>query len=357
MGMGGGATQCAGARGPPEVCGRQPAPSEAERMSRMPTRAEKVEGGIWGCLVADACGVPYEFHRPEEIPSAPLIDFVPPPGFTRAHAGTPPGTWSDDGAQVLCLLASLLHHNRLDLDDLGRRLVNWNDHGYMAVDGRVFDVGVQTGRALLALRRGVPPHEAGPADEYANGNGSLMRVLPLAIWHRGTDEELVVDAHRQSLVTHGHVRSQVCCALYCLWARRTLDGAQDPWASATAALREAYAAGAEGAPFLAELEFNVRPDEPAGGQGSGYVVDCLRSARWAVAQGDFEAVVKAAISLGHDTDTTACVAGGIAGLRDGVGAIPERWLRALRGREEVEPLVAVLRVLRGEAGHGGRSAQ
>jgi ADP-ribosyl-[dinitrogen reductase] hydrolase len=79
--------------------------------------------------------------------------------------------------------------------------------------------------------------QAGPADEQANGNGSLMRVLPLALWHGGADAALVADAQRQSLATHGHVRSQVCCALYCLWARRTLQEAPEPWHAALATLR------------------------------------------------------------------------------------------------------------------------
>ena len=84
------------------------------------------------------------------------------------------------------------------------------------------------------------------------------------------------------------------------------------------------------------------PDLPPGGTGSGYVVDCLRSALGAVQAGPYERVVKAAIALGNDTDTTACVAGGIAGVRDGVGAIPERWLSRLRGRDLVDPLLAKL---------------
>ena len=131
-----------------------------------------------------------------------------PAGFRRAHAGTPPGTWSDDGAQALALLSSLLDRGRLDPEDLGRRLLEWYDLGRFAVDRRVFDVGIQTGTALRALREGTPALEAGPAEERTNGNGSLMRVLPLALWHLGSDAELVADARLQSRVTHGHLRSQ-----------------------------------------------------------------------------------------------------------------------------------------------------
>jgi ADP-ribosylglycohydrolase len=305
----------------------------------MPTLRERIEGGLLGLLVGDALGVPYEFHEPSEIPSFPEIEMVPPAGFRRAHARVPPGTWSDDGAQALILLSSLLDQGRLDLDDFGRLLVDWYDDGFLAVDGTVFDVGIQTAQAIRRLRDGAKAAEAGRTDEQANGNGSLMRVLPLALWHEGADTDLVADAHRQSIVTHGHLRSQVCCALYCLWARRTLEGAGDPWREAVSALRAIYGPDS---PETAELEWGMRPDLPPGGTGSGYVVDCLRSALWAVGAGGYEAVVKAAISLGRDTDTTACLAGGIAGLRDGVEAIPARWREGLRGRDLADPLLGQL---------------
>lgn len=302
----------------------------------MPDLAERLAGGLYGLLIGDALGVPYEFHPPQQLPPLAQLEMTPPPDFARAHASVPPGTWSDDGAQALALLASLLEHGSLNLADFAARLVAWYQNGYLAVDNRVFDVGIQTSTAIRRLQGGTPAPMAGPSEERANGNGSLMRVLPLSLWHRGPDEALVYDAQQQSLVTHGHLRSQVCCALYCLWARRVLQEAAEPWAAAVAALRAIYAPSS---PESAELEGVIRPDDPPIGQGSGYVVDSLHSARWAVEAGSYEQVVKAAISLGHDTDTTACIAGGIAGLRDGLAALSERWYTALRGQELVEPLL------------------
>jgi ADP-ribosylglycohydrolase len=161
-------------------------------------------------------------------------------------------------------------------------------------------------------------------------------VLPLALWHRGPDAELVADARNQSRVTHGHLRSQLCCALYCLWARRVLHEHPEPWADAVTTLRQLYSGAAD---ETAELDEEIRPNTPPGRPGSGYVVDCLLSARIAVAAGGYEAAVKAAILMGDDTDTTACVAGGIAGLRDGIAAIPERWRRDLRGQAIYQPLL------------------
>jgi ADP-ribosylglycohydrolase len=305
----------------------------------MVTRRARIEGGLVGLLVGDALGVPYEFHAATAIPPHDAIEMQPPAGFRRAHVGVPPGTWSDDGAQALCLLASLLHHDRLDVDDFARLLRNWYDVGYCAVDGEVFDVGVQTGRALAALRAGTAALDAGPRGEYDNGNGSLMRVLPLALWHRGDDGELVRDAMLSSRPTHGHLRAQLCCALYCLWARRLLDGGSDAgaWDDAAATLAALVDAEARD-----ELLQQIKPSRAPGGGGSGYVVDSLHSARGVLGAGSYEGVVRAAIALGNDTDTTACIAGGIAGIRDGIDAIPPRWRGALRGGEILAPLVEAL---------------
>ncbi|HVH42438.1 MAG TPA: ADP-ribosylglycohydrolase family protein [Labilithrix sp.] len=298
---------------------------------------DRLAGGLFGLLVGDALGVPYEFTHPDEIPERRLIEMSPPSDFHRSHRNVPPGTWSDDGAQALCLLESLLERDRFDLDDFSKRLVAWYERGHMAVDGRVFDVGVQTSTALRALMAGLSPLEAGPAEERHNGNGSLMRVLPLALWHRGPDEELVHDAYLQSHVTHAHARSRVCCALYCLWARRTLTNHAAPWDDAVATIRRIIEPDSVEAEAL---EFHIRPDDrELVGEGSGYVVDTLRSARMVLEAGSYEASVRAAIALGNDTDTTACVAGGIVGLRDGYEAIPQRWREALRGRELAAPLL------------------
>jgi ADP-ribosylglycohydrolase len=299
----------------------------------MRDRSERILGGLYGLLVGDALSVPYEFHPASAIPESEAIELAPPPGFRRSHPQVPPGYWSDDGAQALCLLASLLYREMLDLEDFGRRLLNWRNFGYLAAGGLVFDIGIQTSRALDALEDGEPAEKSGPAGERDNGNGSLMRVLPLALWHRGGDEELFRDAGLQSLVTHGHPRSRLCCGLYCLWARRTLERHPDPWSAAVSRVRELTDSDPAA---REELESFILPDAEA--TGSGYVVDCLRSARIALQEKTFERVVKRAVRFGNDTDTTAAVAGGIAGLRHGLSGIPRRWIQGLASREIVEPL-------------------
>ena len=283
---------------------------------------------LWGC--------PTNFKMRKSCRQIAEIEIIPPGGFRRSHTNTPPGTWSDDGAQALCLLISLLDCGKLDPDDLGQRFVTWYQSGYMAIDNHVFDVGVHTSQVLQAIAAGMPVLDAGAMGQDARGNGSLMRSLPLALWHQGHDAELVEDAHLQSRVTHGDAYCQVCCALYCLWARHLLEGTKTPWIVATQSLRQIYQSNPT---FLDILDWAIRPDYPAKGEGSGYVVDALQSARMVMGQGRYEQVVKAAVALGDDTDTTACIAGGVAGIRDGVGAIPTRWLEQLRGQEIVLPLL------------------
>jgi ADP-ribosyl-[dinitrogen reductase] hydrolase len=306
----------------------------------MPTREQRIEGGIIGLLVGDALGVPYEFKSPSQLPADADVEFEPPAGFRRSHAGVPAGTWSDDGAQALCLLESLLERGEFDPQDFGRRMLDWLDKGHLAVDGRVFDVGIQTSLALRGMRSGgfhLPPTST---DASTNGNGALMRVLPLALWSRGSDAELLHHARLSSRVTHPHLRSQLCCGLYCLWIRRELAGAPDAWSEAVQRLRALIHDDADA---RTELEAEIQPDGAPDRAGSGYVVDTLRSARLLLEHSDYERIVKAAVGMGHDTDTTAAVAGGAAGVRAGIDGIPKRWREALRGRELLEPLLVRLR--------------
>ena len=305
------------------------------------TKQDQLKGAIYGLLVGDAVGVSYEFLLAEQLPAYDQIEMLPPNNFAKTYPHIPVGTWSDDGAQALCLLDSLLYKNKMDTEDFMKRICNWYQCGYMAVDFQVFDVGVQTAEAIRNYLSGVPLLQVANNDVLANGNGSLMRVLPLAIWHQGSDIQLIEDAYAQSHVTHAHLRSKVCCALYCLWARSILNGLdiEAAWSDAVTKLR-AYLK--DKPDDLEQLEYYIRPDELEKGTGSGYVVDCLKSARYALKQTTYQDVIKTAIAFGRDTDTTACVAGGIAGLYFGFDSIPESWLAQLRAKDLVEPLLVKL---------------
>lgn len=311
---------------------------------------ERIAGGLYGLLVGDALGVPYEFYEANELPVYEKIEMTPPAGFQKTYPRIAAGTWSDDGAQALCLMDSLLKQGKFSLKAYSDALLAWYEEGFWAVGGVVFDVGIQTADALNAYKRGIPATDCGLMNPEGKGNGALMRVLPLALWHfvqEDTDlekrsRELVRDAHSQCQITHGHLCNQVCCALYCLAAQGLLEGkeAREAIQEGVCALRSIYREQPE---YERELEWSVRPDIPWEGRGTGYVVDCLRSAFMILEQAsDYEDAIKRAVLLGNDTDTTACVTGGLAGIRYGLRKIPERWLNALKEREKVEDLLAQL---------------
>lgn len=300
--------------------------------------AERLEGAIWGHLVGDALGVPYEFRAPSEVGG---VTFGAPGGHRQ-----PPGTWSDDGALMLALLDSLLAEDgapggptvRFDLADQASRILAWHERSAYTPDGDPpFDIGHATRAAISALQRGVPPEASGSTLADSMGNGSLMRVLPIPLAGRGeSDSTLVAWAATASAVTHGAPLARAACALYVLLARRLLVDGADPGAAlagATESLRN-EAAGTTLEDGLRELLAWRRCT------GSGHVADAFWSAWQAFADAaSYEEAVVRAVRLGHDTDTTAAIAGGLAGIRWRIGGIPPAWLASMRGREVAGPLV------------------
>lgn len=170
---------------------------------------ERVLGGAWGAIVGDALGVPVEFTDREERKKHPVTDMR---GY-GSHDQSP-GTWSDDSALALCTVESLL--NGFDLHDIGQRFVRWYREGHWTPGGNVFDIGGTTRSAIISLSRGTDPEVAGD-DENCNGNGSLMRILPVALrFADSTADQLLFRVHQASSLTHRHLRSQMACGFYCL---------------------------------------------------------------------------------------------------------------------------------------------
>jgi ADP-ribosylglycohydrolase len=299
---------------------------------------ERLSGAIYGHLVGDALGVPYEFQPPGRIGEVAW----------RGHGtyGQPPGTWSDDGALMLALLDSLLTAG-FDTADQARRALAWQQAGAYAAGSAVFDIGTATAAALSRLREGCAPEQAGSVE--AKGNGSLMRILPVALVFREADDtELVTLAARASRVTHGSAEAQIACALYVLIARRLLDGVDDrprvldeARRSLRSILAEAGLPGSREAEDadLASLALDAF-EAWTGRRGEGRVVDSFWSA-WDAFAGapDYASTVTSAVRYGNDTDTTAAIAGGLAGIHWGLAGIPPAWHRGLRDRHIPQELV------------------
>ena len=289
---------------------------------------DRLAGGVWGHLVGDAMGVPYEFMPAIAIERVEW-------GHKGSH-NQPPGTWSDDGGLMLALLDSLLRAG-FDLEDQGRRALDWLG-GKAYSPGPVFDIGNTTNAALGRLKHGVPAIEAGGAAETDNGNGSLMRILPVALIDRDEEDQVIVGhAIQASALTHRHPRSQVACAVYCLTASWLLQ--DEPPKEALGQAVESFRDMAAG-PWAVELDNLLRYPNRA---GSGYVLDTFWSAWTAFSQSQsYPETIERAIKYGADTDTTAAVAGGLAGIYWGYSGIPADWLFAMRGRQIVDPLIGRL---------------
>ncbi len=292
---------------------------------------ERLEGAVYGHLVGDALGVPYEFRAPDEIGEVEWRG--------GGRHGQPPGTWSDDGALMLALLDSLLSTG-FDLDDQGHRALAWRQDGRYAPGGRVFDIGEATEAALGQVRAGVPAAEAGGPD--AKGNGSLMRILPLALVERDASPAALVDlSARASRMTHASAEAQIACGLYSLVLWRLLGGEPDRARALAGAIRDLRSAigfvGLSGSPEAGSPDAAISELDAflgwTGRSGDGRVVDSFWSAWDAFATATtYRDAVTRAVALGHDTDTTAAIAGGLAGTFWGIDAIPGAWRYGLRDR-------------------------
>ena len=298
---------------------------------------DRIEGGILGSLVGDALGVPVEFSQRPERQSDPVMNM-------RSYGcwSQPPGTWSDDGALLLCTAESLL--NGVDLDLAGRNYLRWWQSGHFAARGEVFDIGVATERALLRISEGELAARAGGITELDNGNGALMRILPLALrFPSAAPAALIGLAGDFSAITHGHARSRLACGLLCLVAQGLARGetALDAWRQAVACFNTAAIFPAAEATYFSRV---CSPDFPNTGEdainSTGYVIDTLEAALWSLLQGgSFSDITLRAVNLGGDTDTTGCVAGGLAGVLHGRSAIPAVWLKTLPQHEGLNALL------------------
>lgn len=294
----------------------------------------RIGGAIYGALVGDALGVPVEFTEREEHRAKPVREMRG--GGTW---GQLPGTWSDDGALLLCTAEGITEN--APAARIGRLYIDWMRTGHWAARGAVFDIGGTTQNSLSRLADGIPLE---PPSEFENGNGSLMRILPVGLHVPPGDEAaLFRRAMDLSALTHAHIRSQLACAFYCLIVSHLIEGTSLPEAHALASSRfEALLAIAprERTQFarLLEPEFARTPESLI--KSSGYVVHTLEAALWcALNQPDFPNTVLAAVNLGGDTDTTGCVAGGLAGALHGFDAIPFEWLDVLPHHEDVDALL------------------
>ncbi|NLN07269.1 MAG: ADP-ribosylglycohydrolase [Firmicutes bacterium] len=305
----------------------------------------RIKDAIVGLCVADALGVPVEFCNREALKDNPVVGM-------RAYGtfNQPAGTWSDDTSMTLCLIDSL--QNGLNYTDIMDKFLKWMTEGAYTPYGEAFGIGRTTRAAIARYAGGTPPLACGGTAESDNGNGSLMRTLPLLFYLHtvyGPDfvfnEEAMGIIHNVSALTHAHKRSQIACGIYLsiaeeLWRKRSTADAF------TEGTDRAFAYYKKHDEFAVDLAFYHRlirkdfvklPEKEI--KSNGYVVHSLEAALWCLLNTDsYRNCVLLAVNLGDDTDTVAALAGGLAGLCYGYGSIPKEWLRVIVNLDYIENL-------------------
>lgn len=299
----------------------------------------KIKSVLFGVAVGDALGVPVEFKTRQNIRKNPVTDMI---GFGTYHLQ--PGTFSDDSSLTFCLAEALT--TEFDLNTIGQNFVKWCFNNYWTPRGNVFDIGIATRQSINRLAKGVRPDLAGGVDVSSNGNGSLMRISPLLFYllDKPINERYEI-TKLVSSITHGHIRSVIACFYYIEFARQLFEQKEkfeiyfNLQTEVTTYLTSLSINPTEVSFFDRLLKQDILELKEVNIFSSGYVLHTLEASIWCLLTTDNykEAVLKA-VNLGEDTDTTAAVTGGLAGLLYGIDDIPSNWIKQLARNDEIENL-------------------
>lgn len=299
-------------------------------------------GGYFGLIIGDTLGVPIEFTKRYDRAKDPVREL-------RAY-GTyyqPFGTWSDDSSLTMCLAASIAEG--FSVEDVAERFGKFYAAGYMTPHGTVFDIGHSTQKAIEKILSGANPVECGGQGERDNGNGSLMRILPLAYYTKNMEiPQRIKCIEDISALTHGHKRSKLACIYYVDFAISLLNGLnkEEAYKHANEFVKEyCYDEYASEWPFFEKIfSGNVAKIKEEDVCSSCYVIDTLEAALWSFLTTDnYQDAVFNVINLGGDTDTVAAVVGGLAGIFYGYSAIPKNWIDLLAKKEEIYEILKTIK--------------
>ena len=312
----------------------------------------KYKAAILGLIAGDALGVPAEFKSRANMKENPVTDMI---GYGTHNQ--PAGTWSDDSSMVIATMEWLseIQDKQPDYALLMDKFSNWLMYGDYTPYGEVFDCGISTSRAIINYGKGMEPLECGGKSEWENGNGSLMRILPAALyWAKGLATDDMEDKefiYNLSALTHGHLRSKMGCLIYSKLIAELLcnpDQNKMEIVEKSIDICKKYFDSLDDEEVTAEKEkyarlWNVPAFISLGEDDikcSGYVLDTLEAAIWCFLNTDnYKNCVLKAVNLGEDTDTVGAVAGGLAGLYYGMEAIPEDWINLLPKKDWIVELI------------------
>lgn len=301
---------------------------------------QQITGAFYGIAIGDALGVPVEFKTRSYLSENP-IDTLTGNGCWNQ----PAGTFSDDSSLTFCTAESLI--TGYDIAAMSQTFVRWAQEGYWGAHNEVFDIGHTTRRALQRVATGTSPLISGGFEEFENGNGALMRMMPVAFFlAKENDIHLRYQTVKEIAgITHQHFRSVMACFIYVEFLRTLLS---------TGHLQESYLQmqravnaylntqsfnPAEVKHYERVLLQNIAEVREQQIHSSGYVLHTLESSLWCLLNtSDYASCVLRAVNLGGDTDTTGAVAGAAAGLHYGINNISPQWVSQVAKSAEIGQL-------------------
>lgn len=301
---------------------------------------ETIESAIFGVVVGDAVGVPYEFSGIGLLKENPVKDME---GYGSHNK--PKGTWSDDSSMTLALLDSL-SSNEISYDDIMKKFIEWYENDGYTSDGSVFDYGKTTEYALINYMNGKNPLSCGLKGIRDNGNGSLMRTIPITLYlnikNTPMDKQIEIVSNVSSL-THAHPISTISCNIYNILVQEILNNPGEKFntliKNSLEKSREYFGDNEYFEEFdrLYDEEFYNSNDSIE--RGRGYVVSSLEVALYSCYNtSSYKEAVLKAVNFAGDTDTNGAITGGIAGLYYGLDSIPEEWRNSIVNKELVYDL-------------------
>jgi ADP-ribosylglycohydrolase len=288
----------------------------------------KYRGSLLGLAVGDALGAAIEFLAPGSF--NPITDIVGGGTFQLKA-----GQWTDDTSMALCLASSLMEQRGFDPVDQMRRYLRWYREGYMSSTGECFDIG-NTVRASLHRFEETGDPFSGPSDENTAGNGSLMRVAPIALYFVDDPDQAISCAADSSRTTHGAPAAVDACRYFVGLVIGAIQGRskRELLSPGFAPVKGIF----EQSPLVESVRQvaagSYKKKLPSEIRGKAYVVDTLEAALWAFWRSKtFREGALLAVNLGDDADTTGAVYGQLAGAYYGDGAIPRSWREVVAMRE------------------------
>lgn len=298
---------------------------------------EKVKASFFGQAIGDALGVPVEFKSRDYLVDNPVIDYL---GYLCWNQE--PGTFSDDSSMMFCTAESLT--NKYDIEDIGHNFVRWYKEGYWGAHNKVFDIGGTTRKSLNRIAEGELAEFSGEYFTDSNGNGSLMRILPLVFTlYNVSDVSMRYNQVKEvSSITHAHFRSVMSCFIFVEFGIQLLKGKD----KSTAYLEMQRSVKN----YISNNEFNTDEikhfDRILENQihnysideirSYGYVIDSIETSLWCFMNANsYSESVLNSVNLGGDTDTTAAINGGLAGIYYGWSSIPQKWKDGLVKKDDI----------------------